>query len=136
MQSGRELGAMSHKKSQTWSIDIMLAVIVFIGAIFVVYSIFSGKGENPTGRLEEDAALVLGNLASDDSEISIVDGVEINEAKLQELLAANYPDLKDKLKSGSDFCIFLEDNEGKIVYISNKAGIGSDKIQVSGEPCD
>ncbi len=116
--------------------DIMLAVIIFIGAIFVVYSILSGNKGTPAAKLEEDAALVLGNLASKDSEISIVDGVEINEAKLQELLAATYPELKEKIKSGSDFCIFLEDNEGKIVYISNKPGIGSDSIMISGESCD
>ena len=136
MQSGRELGAMSHKKSQTWSMDIMLAVVIFIGAIFVVYSILSGSKADTAGKLEEDAALVLDNLASEDFEISVVDGVELNEAKLLGLLNEEYPDLKQKIRAGSDFCIFLEDEEGKLVYISNKPGIGSDKIKVSDQPCE
>ena len=116
--------------------DIMLAVVIFIGAIFVVYSILSGSKADTAGKLEEDAALVLDNLASEDFEISVVDGVELNEAKLLGLLNEEYPDLKQKIRAGSDFCIFLEDEEGKLVYISNKPGIGSDKIKVSDQPCE
>jgi len=127
---------MKHKKSQTWSLDIMLAVVIFIGALFVVYSILSGSKADTAGKLEEDAALVLDNLASEDFEISVVDGVELNEAKLLGLLNEEYPDLKQKIRAGSDFCIFLEDEEGKLVYISNKPGIGSDKIKVSDQPCE
>lgn len=125
-----------HKKSQIWSIDVMLAVVIFIGALFVVYSILSGNKGDTASKLEEDAASVLSNLASKDSEISIVNGGEINDAKLQELLNKEYPELKQLIRSGSDFCIFLEDNEGNLVYISNKPGIGSNKIKISGRPCD
>lgn len=127
---------MKHKKSQTWSMDIMLAVVIFIGAIFVGYSILSGNKGDPAKALQEDAALVLGNLASKDSEISIVNGGEINDAKLQELVDKEYPELKQLIRSGSDFCIFLEDNEGNLVYISSKPGIGSDKIKISGQACE
>ncbi len=127
---------MFSRKSQAWSMDVMLAVVIFIGAIFVVYSILSGNRGDTAKTLQEDAALVLGNLASKDSEISIVNGGEINDARLQELLNKEYPKLKQLIRSGSDFCIFLEDNEGNLIYISSKPGIGSDKIKISGQPCD
>lgn len=127
---------MNQKKSQTWSMDIMLAVVIFIGAIFVVYSILSGNKGDTAKTLQEDAALVLGKLASEDSEISIVDGVELNDAKLQELLATEYPELKEKIRAGNDFCIFLEDSEGNLIYISSKPGIGSGKIKISDQACD
>ena len=116
--------------------DVMLAVVIFIGALFVVYSILSGNKGDTAKVLQEDAALVLGNLASEDSEISIVNGGEVNDAKLQELLNKEYPELKQLIRSGSDFCIFLEDTEGNVIYISNKPGMGSDKIKISGQPCD
>ena len=127
---------MFSRKSQTWSMDIMLAVVIFIGAIFVAYSILSGSKGGTAAKLEEDASSVLDNLASKDSEISIVNGGEINDVKLQELLAKEYPELKQLIRAGHDFCIFLEDNEGKLIYISNKPGIGSNKIKISGQPCE
>jgi len=124
------------KKSQIWSIDIMLAIVVFIGAIFVAYSILSGSKGSAAKDLEQDANKVLSSIASEDSEVSIVNGVELDETKLQQLLGEDYNAIKEKIRAGSDFCIFLEDEEGNIVYISNKPGIGSDKIEISGVPCD
>jgi len=124
------------KKSQIWSIEMMLAIAIFIGAIFVAYSILSGSKGSAAKDLEQDANKVLSNIASEDSRVSIVNGVELNETKLQELLSNEYPELKEKIRAGSDFCIFLEDEGGNIVYISNKPGIGSDKIKISGIPCD
>ena len=84
-------------KSQAFSMDIMIAFVIFIGTIFVFYSILSNQLSSKTGELENEASTVLDNIASEDSEIRITDGVTINETKLQELLGLSYSDIKKKI---------------------------------------
>ena len=124
------------KKSQTWSIDIMVAILAFIGTIFVFYAIFAGNQESTAEDLEKDASKVLKGISSEDSGVGIMDGIEVDEAKLQQLLGEDYSTIKEKMRVDKDFCIFLEDEEGNIIYVSNKPGIGSDKIMISDVPCD
>ncbi len=124
------------KRSQAFSMDIMLAIVVFLGAIFITYSILQGGKGGTVKELEKDASNVLGNLASQDNELGIVNGVELNETKVQQLIETTYPEIKQKMRAGNDFCIFLEDDQGNVIYISNQAGIGSDKIKISGTPCE
>ncbi|MCH8003628.1 MAG: hypothetical protein IH934_03260 [Nanoarchaeota archaeon] len=129
-------------KSQAFSMDIMLAVVIFIGTIFVFYSILSGGKETKAGDLEDEASIVLENIASEDSEVRITDGITVNETKLADLLGMEYSDIKKKIKIKNEFCFFLEDEDGNIIYITpedpaepDKPGIGSDKIKISGEAC-
>lgn len=123
------------KKSQTWSMDAMIAIGVFISAIFVVYLIFSGSKESKAEELEKDANKVLGSIVAEGSEVAIVEGIELNEEKLQQLINEQYLDLKKKIRTENDFCIFLEDEDEKIIYLNGKVGIGSDIIKISDEPC-
>ena len=124
------------KKSQTWSMDIMLAAVIFIGAIFVVYSFLQGNKGSNAKQLEQDANKVLDNIAAQDSPVGVVNGINIDEQKLQKLIDEPYPDLKDKIKVNSDFCIYLEGENGKTIYLSGKPGIGSSKIKISDQPCE
>ncbi len=113
------------KTSQVWSMDIMIAIVIFIGAIFVFYSILSNKYSSKTDELQNDASIVLENL-----------NITGNMTHVEELLKESYPDLKRKLRIKNEFCIFFEDDNGNIIYISqNQAGIGSEKIKVSDVPC-
>ena len=113
------------KTSQAWSMDIMLAFIIFIGTIFIFYSIISGKHVDKEEELREDASIVLGGL-----------NITENISQIEELIYEAYPDLKKKLRTENDFCIFLEDEDGNIIYIRpDQPGIGSKKIMISDEPC-
>ena len=124
------------RKSQAFSMDIMLAIVIFLGAIFITYSVLQGGKGGKAKNLEKDASLVLDNLASQDNKVGIVNGIEIDQTKLQALLETTYPQLKEKIRAGSDFCVYLEDEEGNIIYLSNnKVGIGSDKITISNKDC-
>ena len=117
--------------------DIMIAAMVFIGAIFVIYAIFTGNHQESTAEeLEKDASKVLKSVSSEDPDVGIMDGIEVDEAKLQQLLGEDYNAIKEKIRADKDFCIFLEDEVGNVIYVSNKPGIGSDEIMVSDAPCD
>lgn len=123
-------------KSQAFSMDIMIAVIIFIGTIFIFYSIISGGEESKIDELEDDASIVMENIATEDSAVRITEGIAIDEEKLEELLGMDYSEIKKKLRVENDFCIFLEDGEGNIIYLeAGQPGIGSDKIKVSDVPC-
>jgi len=124
------------KNSQAFSIDIMIAIVVFIGTIFVFYSILSSSQEGSAKKLEEDASLVLKNIESDDPNLGFIDGIDIDPEKLQELLLKNYEEIKTQLRVENDFCVFLEDEDGNVITIDeNFAGIGSSNIQI-GEGLD
>lgn len=126
------------KQSQAWSMDIMLAFIIFIGTIFVFYSIISNKQDGKEDELRDDALRVMESIASKDSNVSIVDGSTINTTKLENLLGRDYSEIKNKIRTKNEFCIFLEDEDGNVIYITidpEQGGIGSDKINISDIPC-
>jgi len=124
------------KSSQAWSLDIMLAIVIFIGTIFVFYAILSNNPKSSVDNLEDDAAKVLENIASEDPDLGFIDGIEINQEKLQGLLLEDYEEIKKQLRVENDFCIFLEDENGNVIKIDeNFAGIGSSNIQI-GEDLD
>jgi len=126
------------KTSQAFSMDIMIAIVIFIGTAFVFYSIFSENQESKVEDLKEDASKVLKNIVSEDSGVGIVNGVEVNVTKLENLLGMEYSDIKKKIRINNEFCIFLEDGDGNVIYITtnpDQPGVGSDKINISDIPC-
>lgn len=113
------------KKSQAWSMDIMIAMVIFIGVIFVFYSILSAKGGDKIVELKDDAVIVANNL-----------NITQNISQIEELLGEDYSELKKKLRVKNEFCIFLEDEEGNVIYLSqNQPGIGSGQIKISDVQC-
>lgn len=131
------------KTSQAMSMDIMIAIVVFIGTVFVFYSIIEGQQDGKTEDLQDDASIVLKNVISEDPNVGIVDGTEVDETKLQQLLGEDYARIKEKIRVENEFCIFLEDKNGDVIYITpedpgspSKPGIGSGKIKISDVPCD
>ena len=125
-------------KSQAFSMDIMLAVVIFIGTIFVFYSILSGgDDESKITDLEDEASTVLGNIATEDSDVRITEteGIAVDEAKLEDLLEMEYSEIKKKIRVKNEFCIYLEDDEGNVIPIQDQSGVGSGKIKIGGEGC-
>jgi hypothetical protein len=119
------------KRSQVGSFDIMIAVVIFIGTIFVVYSAFANSPKSNVKDLESEASIVLENVASQNPELGLIEGTEISEAKLQQLLGEDYELIKQQMRVKNDFCIFLEDQDGSLVYLSQGTpGIGSNKIKI------
>jgi uncharacterized protein YpmS len=125
------------KNAQSWSVDIMLAAVLFIGAFFIFFIFLSGPSESSAKQLQDEAALVIRQFSTDNDELNIVDNNELNTAKATWLkLNLTYADLKQRLRIGGDFCIFVEDQEGNIVLINNTyKGIGSPDIEIDGIPC-
>ena len=123
-------------KSQAWSLDIMLAVVVFIGTALFFYSTLSQSQSTKVKDLENEAVNVLGYIEIQNSTASIIDNNEINITKLEGMLGKNYSEIKNKLRIKNDFCIYFEDKQGNIIYINQtRIGIGSVIINISSTPC-
>ena len=123
------------KKSQAWSFDIIIGVILFVGAFLAFYVILKQQTEEPVDTLREEAELIASELLSESSPLNVVENGKINEEKLQQLIG-NYPTLKSQVRVKSDFCIYLEDQEGNVIYISQDiTGIGSPIIKISQIRC-
>ena len=123
-------------KAQSWSIDIMFGVIIFLAAFFVFFVIL---GENPNSKinkLKEEASFIIKQLVSGEPPIRVVDNLNVNISKLNQLKNLSYGQSKSLLRIDSDFCIYLEDEKGSLVIINNSyKGIGAPNINLSGAPC-
>ena len=124
------------KKSQSWSVDIALGVIVFMAAFFIFYSLLSTNPNTKASNLKEEASIIIKQFGSGDASIRIIDNNEVNTSKVNELKNISYDELKRRLRIESDFCIYFEDDKGYIMIINNSyRGVGAPNINLSGAPC-
>lgn len=125
------------KKSQSWSVDIILAVMLFMGVFFLFYALLD---DNPAARaknLKDEASVVIKQVSSEGVSVNILDKQQINISRLNELKNLSYDELKRRLRVESDFCIYLEDDKGYVVILNNSyKGIGSGSINISKTPCN
>lgn len=127
---------MAIKQSQSWSIDIVLGVIVFMAAFFIFYSLLDSNPSAKASSLKEQASSVIRQIGSEENPLSIVIDNEVNTSRLNELKNLTYDELKRRLRIEGDFCIYIEDEKGNLVLINNSyKGIGSPDINLSGTPC-
>jgi len=123
-------------KAQAWSLDIALGIVIFMGAFFIFYAMVSESQNTKIKALQGQALDVAKQVASQSSSVGVINQNEINESKLDELKNLSYDELKRRLRVEGDVCIYIEDEKGNLVLISNKyKGIGSPNINLSGTPC-
>ena len=123
-------------KAQSWSVDIILGVIIFMAAFFVFYALLKPDQRDDVKNLEGEASKVIEEVTSQDALLGIIDSNQINESKLHELKNISYEELKSRLRVEGDICIYFEDENGNLVLINNSyVGIGSSKINLSSIPC-
>ena len=116
--------------------DISLGVIIFIASFFIVYSAINPKPAAIVSNLREEATVIIRQIASGSSPMSVVVDNEVIVNKLNELKNLTYEELKQRLRIEGDFCIYMEDENGNIVLINNSyRGVGSPNIDLAGAPC-
>ena len=124
------------KKAQTWSIDVVLGVILFLSAFFIFYSLLSQSFNTKANNLKQDASSVINDVSSGDSLLRVIDNNEVNISKIIILKKISYDELKSKFRIEGDFCIYIEDEKGNVVLINNTyKSIGAPTINLSGIPC-
>jgi len=131
-------------KSQVWSIDVIVAVIIFITALVLFYkysiNLVDVEGKD-SGNLLLDGKLISSYLVSagnpndweDHSEdtnlIGLTNGnMDINPQKVQEfsdLVTLDYPQSRKLLSTTHDYYVFFEDKNNNTIRIK---GVGVDGI--------
>lgn len=122
------------KRGQTWSFDLVIAVLLFI----IVMGLFYGFMARDSAIKRSDLKLSSNNLVyklncdySDSSEYCILESGNLNEDKLVVLYQSDYENLKNILKMDDDFCIYLRDTNGNLIPINNITGAGSDTLSLT-----
>ena len=127
---------MIKRKSQSWSIDIALGVIVFVAAFFIFYTLLNADQSTKAANLRQEASNIIRQITSKGEPLRVVDNNNANLSRLNALKNTSYSELKKRLRVEGDFCIYLEDENGNVVLINNSfRGIGSPNINLSGAPC-
>ena len=123
---------VKNKRGQTWSFDLIVAVIVFIVVVGIFYSVLnkSNEGVIDTQALESNAKSISHQLNCDVSPVHppcFIENGEINQVKLAAVAALDYDELKELLGTDEDFCIYLLDEEDRVIPVVDEStpGIGS-----------
>ncbi len=125
-----------NSRSQSWSIDITLAVAVFMIAFFLFYGFLNSSSDTKTSSLKDAASILSRQIASENTALGIIDNKEINASKASKLKSMGYEQIKEQLRIEDDFCIYVEDENGNLVLIDDSiSGIGSPGISISGTSC-
>lgn len=123
-------------KAQSWSVDVVLAVIIFMAAFFLFYPLLKESPSSNVQNLKDDASNVIKQVSSEDNPLGVLNKNEIDVDKLNELKNISYSELKQRLRTEGEFCIYMEDEQGNIVLINDSyKAIGSPDINISGTPC-
>jgi len=123
------------KRAQTWSLDVMVAVGIFIVVVITFFYIINQTSKtSKTEELTTEGETIPDILISSETGENLSTVVEniVLEEKLDELANKNYDDLKKELGIKGDFYIHFEDEHGNIIYIDDegKVGMGSDEVEI------
>ena len=128
-------------RAQVWSVDVLLAVVIFVAVILIFYTTMTARQGPKTKDLQAEAESLKVELEQNHEVGFIVDD-EIDETKLIAFInndTDNYTLLKQKLGIKGDICLFFEDTDGNVVILNtpdgNKTGIGNSNIIIGGQPC-
>ena len=130
-----------HKKGQVWSLDFIVAIIIFITSFLVLYNYIldlQAPKDAALKSLEIDSRFITTNLLSSGypsnwtssgvTIIGIVDNGYLNVDKLKNFSALTYQDSKALLKTRYDFYLFFENKTTSPINISGVSSIGKASV--------
>ncbi len=109
---------MTPRRGEVWSLDLIIAVLVFLLAVGIFYFFTQGHAEKGQTRLRVQAQIVTDKLAASDSP----DAALLDQDRIQALAsqsATDYPATKQSLGLRDDFCVILIDKDGNLLLIGN-----------------
>ena len=118
----------NNKRGQTWSFDLIVAIILFIVVVTLFYTFLSGdKVGTKTDSLESDVKTITTQLNCDidNNGVCIIKKGKIDSNKVTELSGKDYDEIKVELGITGDFCIYLKDSSGALIEMNNISGIGN-----------
>lgn len=127
---------MDKKNAQAWSIDMIIAVVIFVMMIGVLYAVMNRENRVDLIDLQveaNNAAAKLKDPSAGDCNF-IINNV-INQTKMERCFQKDPNEVRKLLGLDDNFCIFIEDREGRVIYVSGRSGVGDDELIVGATPC-
>lgn len=125
-------------KSQTWSIDVLVATGVFIVGVMIFFYIISYSGESGSvDTLTYESEIISESIIVEEESLatanSFVIGNKVDTQRLLAFSAKPYEDIKSQLGIASEFCIHFEDENGNLIDldedpVSTRYSIGDSKL--------
>jgi len=118
------------KNAQTWSIDIIIGMVLFLLLLVVIYTLVT---TSPTGvtELKRNADIITTKLDTEkntnEAIPKIIQGNTLSQAELERLMQTDYEELKSALGITGNFCIVITYMHGGIHNIT-------ENIQSYGKP--
>jgi len=135
-------GRLPRKRSgQSWSMDLVIAVVVFGFIAVVFYSLLTIQQRPSVDELQVRAQQIENRLGSNIGSCGpIIQGQTITMEQLRCLYAQDPAALHQELGVPGNFCIYVEDSDGTILVVQNQSGytwtaIGDNALIVGGQPC-
>lgn len=116
------------KKAQIASTDIILALVIFVVAGAVFFSLLVGRADNDaTSRLDREGDVLITDLVTtspgDANDVSVASSGSLNKNGIEKFAEGMtdddtfYQDLKSELGIKGDYCIHFETENGSIIYL-------------------
>lgn len=123
------------RKSQIWSLDIIIASVIFIIAIVVFLAIYysgsSGLTHEQLLRESNKINELISGSGQGSASLAFIIGPNIDIDQTGRVQEYSYEELKSEMGVRANFCIYLEDMDGRVINLSeftdetlNEIGIG------------
>ncbi len=133
-------------QGQSFSLDIILAVVVFVLILATFYTLLSTSKGNKTESLQIEANTLANNLDSStglNTQLAIIDKGTLSKDKITELYSeqGNYASIKQQLGIKGDFCIYLLDQNGNLITVidpvtgNESVGFGNGNLSINDINC-
>jgi hypothetical protein len=129
-------------QGQSWSLDIIIAFVVFVLIIGIFYALLGNNKKDKTNDLALESNAILSNLDAQNgqnTELTIIDKGNIDSAKVEELYSSDYSALKRQFGIRGEFCIYMVDQYGNLVTVDKSGsqvnGFGNGNYSINGQPC-
>ncbi len=131
------------KKGQNWSMDLILGIVVFLLILGVFYMLVTKNTTVDIDGYKAKGGKIMSyfDTSTSDSKYALITDNVINMTKLETLYndPNAYEEIKSDLGITGDFCVVLEDSNGRIVVIDDGSakiyGFGSPELNISGCFC-
>ena len=116
---------------------MIIAVLIFILMFSVLYTVLNQEDRVDLVELQVQANNAAAKLTSGSSgDCNFIEGQTINVEKLENCFnIEDINEIRDQLGIDTKFCIYLEDKEGRVIYINDKPGIGDNELLIGPTPC-
>ncbi|MFH1073202.1 MAG: hypothetical protein V1743_07280 [Nanoarchaeota archaeon] len=132
---------MQDKKAQTWSIDLIIAVVIFILIIAIFYTLLVREPKADIADLKSSGKYIGDKINTQlgSGDCAFMKDNEIDPEKLERCFNSDPEKFMRENNINSKFCIFVIDQNGRLITVGSsdnaRVGFGYSELNISGTLC-